>query len=426
MQSIKKLPILSKPEVLVVGGGLSGVVAALAAARNGAKVLINEHYGFLGGTATAGLVSTISRFTLEGKEVIGGISKEIIARLIEKSGVSDKGSTKICDPELLKLILIEMLEDAGVEILLHVMATDVILKGEKIEGVITESKGGRGAILARVVIDATGDADICAMAGAPFKKGREKDKLMQSVTLVFRIGNIKKEEVPDNEELNKIWKKSNLSVHVCENICFFWLPMAFETSEIMVNMTHILKVDGTNPKDLTRAEIEGIKQVYQILNYFRKNIPGFNNAYITAIAPQVGIRETRRIVGRYVLTKKDILEGKKFDDVVARGCSPIDIHNPVGVCISSDRNLYRPLAYAYDIPYRCLVPQKIKNLLICGRPISTTHIANSSTRRMATCMSVGQAAGTAAAIASKKGVDVSSINISLLQRLLKEQGAILD
>lgn len=397
--------ITSQTEVLVCGGGPAGFAAAVASVRLGVKALLVERYGFLGGMATAGLVNP---FMISKGVKIGGVFQEVIERL-KKENACKEGELFdqphiIFDPEILKLVLFEMVEEAKVKLLLHSLITGAIVKGKEVKGIILENKSGQSQILAKVIIDATGDGDVAALAGASF----EKSKLLQPMTLNFRVGGVEEERMPSRQEMDKLFREANLSIPR-EKLLWF---ETVRKGEIHFNTTRI------STEDLTQAEIEGRKQVKELMEFLKSKVSGFEKAYLLSTGVQVGVRESRRILGEYVLTEKDILEGRKFTDVIARGSYPIDIHEPKGKGV-----IWKPLRSAYDIPYRCLAPKSIDNLLVAGRSISVTHEALSSVRVIPTCMALGEAAGVAAALAVKEKISPRKVAVSEIQKVLIGQGS---
>ena len=417
---------IKKSTVLVVGGGPAGVAAALAAGRNGVDVLLVEHYGFLGGAATAALVNPFMPYQAGDKPIIAGVLAEIVEAMAAEGGVvwpELPGDALAFDPEIMKMVLLEKMQAAGVGLILHTTAVEAFVNDGVLGGVVIYNKSGRQTILAQVTVDATGDADIAWLAGAPVEKGREEDGLMQPVTLNFRMAGIDEERMPSRQEINKLYdlaKERGEINNPRENVLVF---KTTRPGELHFNTTRVAGIDGTSVLDLTRAEVESRRQTKEMVTFLRRHVPGFENAYLLATAPQIGIRETRRIKGEYVMTEEDVLEGRQFPDAVAQGSYCIDIHNPAGTgtvikCL--------PPGAHYDIPYRCLVPLGVDNLLVAGRPISTTHVAHSSTRIMPICMAVGQAAGTAAAMAAHLNITPREINIVALQQLLRRQGALID
>ena len=408
-------------DVAVIGGGPGGFAAAVAAARNGAKTLLVERYGFLGGMATAGLVNPFMTFHAGGKQIIAGILQELIENLKEMHGYLEK--YRAFDPEAMKIIMEKMALESGVELLYHTLFIDTIVRRDgAINSAILFGKSGFLSVEAKVFVDATGDGDVAISAGAPYEKGRPEDGLMQPMTLNFDIAGVDMDKLPSADELNKEFLKAKKRGEInCprENVMMF-----FTTSPGVVhfNTTRIINVDGTNVFDLTKAEIEGRRQMLEIFIWLKKTFPAFRNAYIVRSGTQVGVRETRRIIGEYVLTAEDILSARKFPDAICRGSYPIDIHNPKG---EGTVLKYPPPGDYYEIPYRCLVPLRVENLLIASRCISATHEAHSAIRIMPIVMGIGQAAGTAAALCVQHSVKPRLLDASLLRERLRSQGAII-
>ena len=406
-------------DVLVAGGGPAGLAAAIASARNGADTLLIERYGVLGGMATAGLVNPFMTYWAGEEQIIRGILDELIERLT-KLGAYGKGSRTAFDPEAFKLVADRMCAESGVRVLLHTSLTDVTMDGPSIRSVETFGKSGKRAATAKVYVDATGDADLAFMAGAQCEKGRLEDGLTQPMTLNFRVGRVDMSRIPPRDEFNRLYdqaKTDGLLTCPRENVLMF---LTTREGEVHFNQTRITGADGTSSEDLTRAEIEGRRQAWEFLSFLRRDVSGFEDAEILMSGPQVGIRESRRVIGDYVLTEEDVLGARKFADVISRGSYSIDIHSPTGAGTVIKR--LQP-GESYDIPYRCLVPLGIGNLLIAGRPISATHEAHSSLRIMPICIAIGQAAGTAAALATKEGISPRDLAVPLLQQVLRSQGA---
>jgi hypothetical protein len=451
--------LVPETDVLVVGGGPSGIAAALGAAEAGAKVVLAERYGFLGGNATAGLVLTWAsyytssrepkettehpdEFTIfptdhgSGQPIIAGVLAKIVKRLIELGGAfapsRRTGFMVPFDPELLKFVVLEMLDTAGVELLFHAFASGTIIdKG--LRGVIFETKSGPLVIKAKVIIDCTGDGDIAVSAGAPFEVGRLADNSVQPMTLMFILEGFERSKFQNYVEkhprqwngveglsdlMREAVKKGELQVPR-HNLLFFG---SVHDTQITVNSTRITNAYGIDVWDLTCAEIEGRQQVAQLTSFFRKYVPGFERAYVAQTAANVSVRETRRIMGEYKLTSEDVLNAHKFDDVIALGSYPIDVHNPLG------RGTFLKkikAGSAYDIPLRCLVPLKVDNLLVAGRCISGTHIANASYRTMPICFATGQAAGVCGALSAIENKKPRNTPYCTVQEELLRQGAIL-
>lgn len=414
---------MKKTQILVCGGGPAGIGAAVAAAKCGAKVTLIERYGFLGGTGTNALVHPWMSYYAGDKPIIAGVFKEIINELKKYNAYKDSGhfgNLHHCfDPEILKFILFKILIKEKVNLLLHTFIVDTAVKNRKIKNVILQSKSGKEKIEVDSVVDATGDADIAYYSGVPYEKGR-KDGLMQPVTLHFRMGNVNVHKMPSRKEINKLYLKAKEEGKINiprENLLWFDTTIP---DVIHFNTTRVLNIDGTNRDDLTKAEIEGRKQMMQIVKFLKEEVPGFENSYLLCSGPQIGIRETRRIIGEYILNKDDILQARKFEDGIACGSYGIDIHNPKGegtVFVKLKEGEY------YNIPYRCLINSKIENLIVTGRCISATPEAFSAIRVQPICYATGQAGGVAAYLSLRK--KTNKIDIKELQNILKKQNAII-
>jgi len=437
-------------DVLVIGGGNAGCAAALAAARTGARTLLVERYGFLGGTATAAMVGPWMTFHAGNERIVGGIAQEIVERLMALGGspghISDSSdyvpTITPFDPEIHKALLFTLMREAGVELLVHAyfLETHRDERGAVI-GASFATVGGTRHYAARRVIDATADAFVAASAGVELQQGDARGRV-QPASLMFRLSHVDMNALsayvrtrPDQMRtslkahqrdarslsavagLYEIWEsaRSRGTVDIPrELVSFFSSPYP---DEVTVNMTRVLDIDPLDPDDLTRAEVEGRAQAMELLAFFRSDVPGFANARITT-ATQIGIRESRRIVGAYTLTADDLMNARSFDDAVARSAYPIDIHNPSGSGTTTHR---LPPGSSYEIPYRCLVPKSVDGLLVAGRCISTTHEALASTRLTPTVMTLGQAAGTAAALSIKSRVSLRDLSaVKLRERLVAD------
>jgi ribulose 1,5-bisphosphate synthetase/thiazole synthase len=462
--------IAGEHDIIVAGGGAAGVVAAIASARNGADTLLVERYGFLGGAITGQFVTTLNSFLdMRGRRIVGGIPQEVIDRLREMGGAVghlqdylwwSTGSVTLVDPALMKYAMLEMAVEAGVKLLLHTTVQDVVVEGDNIKGVIAASKGGTQAIFGKLVVDATGDGDVAAAAGAPYVKGRG-DGSMQHVSLMLRMGNVEQEKIldyvrenPDQfiigenpygrrsveetiAQLHDIYQAPAMAgffklvkegvekgeMHPFSPRGGLCLQMTPRRGEMGVYATNVANVDSTDALSLTRAEMELRRQALITVQFLKKYVPGFESAYLIDVAPQVGVRETRRIIGEYVLTEEDVLEGRRFPDVVAKGSHPADIHSPDDP--KKVIHLHVKDGGSYDIPYRCLVPKKVGSLLVAGRCASASHEAMGSARVVGTCMAMGQAAGTAAALCVVDHVVPRLLDVGRLQKRLVEQGAVL-
>ena len=447
--------LAARADVLVVGGGPAGIGAAIGAADAGADVVLVERYGFLGGNATAALVMPFSIFHTQrdrrirtgqhvlfpgdhgrGDPAIGGVLERLVRNLVKAGGAIppslDTGQTVPFDPEIFKLVAMDMLDRAGVNVLLHAFASD-ILEENATRGVIFETKSGPVLIRSKVLIDCTGDADMAVKAGAPFEMGREEDALVQPMTLLFRLGGFDGSNFenyirahPDQwRGVHGLWELMSKAVEFGEltfpreDILFFGTT---HDNELTVNSTRVIRVLGTDIWDLTYAEWESRRQMRQITDFLKRHVPGFEKSFILQSGMTIGVRETRRIIGHYCLTTEDILQARKFDDGIAMGTYPIDIHNPEGKGTVFKR---LPAGEAYDIPLRCLVPRGTENLLVAGRCISGTHEAHSSYRVMPICMATGQAAGVCAAIAARERNSPGDVPAQKVRSELRRQGAIL-
>jgi len=438
-------------DVLVVGGGNAGCAAALAAARCGARVLLAERYGFLGGTATASMVGPWMTFHSGEDRIVGGIAQEIVERLVLAGGspghvhdASDYVPTITpFDPELHKALLFEMMRESGVELLLHAWFLDALLDGARVTGARVATVGGTRELRARSTIDATADAYVAASAGVPTQQGDARGRV-QPASLMFRLSHVDFAAISEYVRRRPEQMRSSLKMHERtpdaltavaglyelwdaarergavsvprELVSFFATPY---DDEVTVNMTRVVDIDPLDPDDITRAEIEARAQVMQLFAFFRSDVPGFANARIAATATQIGVRESRRIRGEYTLTADDVLHARTFPDAVARSAYPIDIHNPAGSGTTTHR---LPAGASYEIPYRCLVPIGAEDLLVAGRCISTTHEAHASARLTPTVMTLGQAAGTAAALAVQRGVTPRALDAAVLRERLVRDG----
>ena len=449
MEPARELKVRAEVDVLVVGGGPAGMMAAEAAAKDkNLKVMLIEQRGYMGGNLTIGLPS-LSYLGPKGNQVIKGAAQKFIDRMWAKNAASEHTPCKnhmsftLVDPDQVKTVAWERMDDAGVEVLLYVFVADTIVENGKVKGVIIESKAGREVILAKTVIDCTGDGDVAFRAGVECNKGDENGG-MQPPTLMFLMRGVEVQKLRDaicNEPekydmdvmpTSQFRKKKFITVGLRGRIAEaqqkgYNVPVSrtilitgLRDDEIWVNMTRVSGVDSTDPVSYTQGEHDARKQMYDVMAYLRDFVPGFESAWLERAAAFMGIRESRVIVGKYVMTAQDILEQKPFEDAIAVAGYPVDIHHAKGgdctMLFCED---------AYQIPYGVLVPQTIEGLLVAGRCSAMDHEAMAATRVMSTCMALGEAAGVAARIAIADGVEVSGVDVAKVQQALLENGAFL-
>ena len=422
----QRTPIVAETDVLVVGGGPAGQAAAVAAARAGVSVTLLERYGYLGGLASGGMVLVLDDMCGDGEVSVGGIALEIIDRM-ERIGACVAPPRAVCfridpevrdrwvrwgfeelyarkrpkpivysaafDPEGWKQASQEMVLEAGVTLRCHSWFSRALVEDGAVRGVVVETKSGRQAILGRVVIDATGDGDVYASAGAPSMHGS------YILTLVHRLADVdtdaaiafERRDPTAAQQLDREVKQ------MLGGAWDMWWMLTPRPGVVWCNCPHIPGFDGLNPEHLTHIEVEARRRFMKVLDFVRANVPGFDKAYILDAAPQIGVRQTRLLDGEYVVTKEDILEKRTFPDVVARGRD-------------------------YYTPYRSLVPKGIEGLLAAGRCYAATSDAQKISREIPPVMVMGEAAGTAAALALESGVAVRRVDVSTLQKRLLKQG----
>jgi len=420
-------------DVLVCGGGVAGTMAAVAAARQGARVTLVERYGFLGGNATAGAVAQFNSWqTANGRRVVAGLADEVVARLrrhgaagpheVFTMSTGHRMDRVAYSPEVLKLVLDELVLEAGVQPLLHAALLDVQATGRRIDGVRVLTKGGVQALRCRVLIDASGDIDALQRAGARFLDLAEGEAL-QPATMMFRFGPIDfaRFDALAPAEIAALAQRGYASGELAR--AALHVARDPDSADGWFNISR-LGIDATDPWSLSRAEMEGRRQAWQAAQFLAREVPGCADGRLRAFGTQVGVRETRRVAGDHVLTAEELLAPAAFPDAIAAGAYPIDIHPASGGELD-----YRGLGddHAYQIPYRSLIPDALDNALAVGRGISATHAALAAIRVMTISMAVGQAAGVAAALASAAPGDaaVRGVPLARLQDLLVEQGALL-
>lgn len=427
----KQIKKYLKTEVLVIGGGSAGSTAAIASGKEGKKTLLVERYGFLGGTSTT-ILDTFYGFFIPGKsgrKVVGGIPDILLKKLSDRNAMLLRpntygaGTGVTYDPEILKVVWEELMSEANVDVLLHSFVADVTQKDGRITGVIVVNKSGFTMIEADIIIDASGDADVTALAGYPFD-GIGSHIPVQSLTTTFRVGNVDEARTKLFTK-NQMWdwmKQANQSgkYHLPReegSVHITTLPGVMAT-----NMVRLAIPDPTDIIELSKAEILGRRQALEYFRFMKDFLPGYENSVFLNFSTQIGVRETRRIIGEYTLTKEDVLEARKFEDAIVLCGAPIeDHHNQTGT-----KWEYLEEGKTYQVPYRCLIPKDSTNLLVAGRCLSATHDAHASVRSMGQCMGMGQAAGVAASLAIDQQCNPIDINIEMLQRKLRGYGAILE
>lgn len=471
-------------DVLVAGGGTAGFLAAIAAARNGAKVLLIEPESYLGGTSTGALVRVlwslrhapvsnlpdmVLRPTLyPGEQLILGLAQEYLDRLIEAHAAWGKpGSATIIalfDPELAKWVMEQMVTEAGVEVWLYSSVVDVVKSDSRVLGAVIGNSLGKIEVEAKVTIDATGDGWVAAYAGADFEQGRSGDGLCAALSLFFTINGVKIDSVleylaQNADEFGREYVNRSLQARKEGRPLTFYhfrsklrealgdYPIPYRADRVNPDTHHLqfapifknekirydvaafnvdmaYRVDATNPLELSKAMIAMRDFAVKMAAFYRKYIPGFEESYLDQTAPKAGIRETRRIIGDYILTGEDIQTGKTFTDAVGRCGTQVDLHDEDGGK-ESIKVIEVGGAGWYHIPYRILLPRGIDNLLIAGRCVSSDRLANASIRSQGGCMAMGQAAGTAAAMAVKQRLTPRAIKVGELQKILASQGVII-
>lgn len=444
-------------DTVVIGGGPAGSVAAIAAARNGASVLLVERHGFLGGMLTAAGTGPMMSFHAGDVQVVRGIPEEIISRMKEK-GLSCghmKDAAGYCatitpfSSEGLKLTLEDMCIEAGVRILYHTTFIDCVVENGEIKSVRLFAKNGFFNVRAKVFIDASADADLAVSAGVGTVYGRESDGVAQPMTLNMLVGGVDRDKVIEYIQNNHWDMLPTIPFDILQMLPRTAIQgmnsvlanarrdgefsltnkalLCFETNtlgEFIINMVHVYEKSAVDAFELSDAEIEGRHQAWEIFKVLKKYAAGFEDAYLIGTGPNIGIRESRKINGIYKLTVEDLVGSVMFEDAIAMGGYPVDVHSPK----VADKGELPELSAGswYSVPYRCLITNELSNLVVAGRCISTTHLACGATRVTPVLMAISQGAGTAAAIAVKCGCDVKEISVEELRGVLLRDGAFLE
>jgi len=438
-QYTKKIEVEENFDVIVVGAGSAGSTAAIAAARAGANTLLIERLPFLGGTSTA-VLDTFYGYYTPGKnalKIVGGIADCIISELkkydacFERPNTFGAGTGITYHPEYLKIVWEDLAREAGVKVLLNAWVQDVIFENERIAGIIVATKLGLRLYNPKIIVDASGDADICYLANLPFEMAGDIDPA-QTLTTTFKMVNVdidkrktvKKEEIHRLMEVAAATGEYNLprkegSDHIT--------PVDHMTATIMTRIKSYEKINGitinaTDPNLWSQAEMDGRKQALEYIRFLKAYVPGYEKAELATLSVQIGVRETRRIYGEYRLSGEDVLSARHFDDQVGLCGAPMEDHHDG----ADTKWQYLPEGKTVGIPYGTLIPKGSKNVLVAGRCFSASHVAHSSVRSMAQCMAMGEAAGVAAAMAAKENIPVQQVDVQELRQILKSNGAIVD
>lgn len=426
----RDVPVVGSYDVVVCGGGPAGLIAAVAAARNGAKTLLIERYGFVGGMSTSALVTPISEFRHFGKQHIGGIPFELMQRAAGLGGADvtlESGNFPVND-EIMKLAAQRLLLESGVTLLYHSWLSDCVTEGDRVTHVIVQNKAGRVAYQGSVFVDCTGDADLVRFAGFPTTKG----DVLQPATLWFQLGGVDtnaldylfRDAVDGMLPVSQVIRGRLLELNEQGQIPIFggpWINKFFHDGMVSINVLREA-TDASDPEWFTKTECSLRENMHLVIDVLRREFPAFRDCWLAKSGIQTGVRESYHIVGLYKLRRDDILVPKAFPDTIAKGAHVIDIH-------SSDSNEQNGLVIPrqeYNIPFRCLVPQGSINLVTAGRCLCADGPGFGSVRVMATCMAMGQAAGTAAALGVRHGYSMSSMDFGQLRETLIEQGAVVD
>ncbi|WP_162606360.1 FAD-dependent oxidoreductase [Jiangella asiatica] len=463
-----------------MGGGTAGAIAGIAAARTGARTLVVEQQGHLGGTLAFGM-SITGAVDASGRWALGGTGREVLQRLEAQGGATRAHLSEMYasvigqSPEMLRIELLRMTLEAGAKLLFHSTLVDVTTDGQRVTGVVVANKNGLEKIPADIVVDATGDADVVARAGGRFTFGRPGDALAQPSSRIFLVGNVDidrtfdyLENNPDDLQPPPGWRKPGTSVEGAEaadtptvehlrttpginiegfaglvrkakaagdlNVPRAWVGMYTYPGrrEVGINFTRAHGVDGTDSDSITQAEVETQLQMADAVEFLRKYVPGFEGCYVVATPYQLGVRESRHVVGHYALTESDVLSGASFDDQIGRAAYALDIHDIGEGVVTGGRKVSGggitiiPIEKSYGVPMRCLIPVDLSNVVVAGRSISAEHEAAGSVRGQAVCMMTGHAAGTIAALAAMDRVEPRNLNYDKAKETLLAQDAVID
>ena len=408
---------MKKYNLIVVGGGISGVAAAVSAARRGKSVLIIEKFGCLGGALNNSLVYPFMRHVTEDEKklLVDGVLGEMKRRHAEYGDTSW---------ETFKFVFDDMVTELGVDVLFHSAVYEAKTDGRNIKSVSVATKQGVLEFEADFFIDASGDGELIAMTGCECQLGRESDSLCQPMTTCFRMNGVDiKMFKQEHQQLIKLYnqkQEEGLIKNPRENILVFY---GQGNDVLHLNTTRIVKHNPVDAFEVSRAEMLARKQVFEIFDFLKKNAKSCENASIIYIANHIGVRESRKLKGEYILTGEDLVNTVKFEDAIALGCYGIDIHNPEGT--GTYIHLFKDGEF-YCVPYRSLLPKEYDNMLVAGRCLSANHEAHAAVRIMPTCAAMGEAAGMAVVLALENGENVRTIDIKTLQSELKKAGAILE
>jgi len=428
----KKQSLKKEYDVVVAGGGASGLIAAKAAARNGATTLLVERQGCLGGVGTTCYVAQYVGFFNGNLQAVWGTPYEFLKEIVRAGGsdgftyytMAEASASPIniynfpFNPEVVKYVADDFVQQENIDVLFHAQVADALVQDGAVSGVVLQCVGGRIEVAAKAIVDATGDATVAHLADVQFLSDSTGIDQKQPTSLVFRLSNV------DVKRFRAIprERKRELALAGVKKGEIFWESLSFMSTpgghDAISLMSRIRGLDMLDAVDVSEAEYVGRRQVQSIVKFLQENVDGFERAVLANIAARVGVRETRRIRGRYVLTLEDILEDRQFPDSVALGCGPVDVHDPNGTGIS----LMMP-ERPWQIPMRSLLPDGIEGLIVTGRAISATHEANGGSRHMATAMALGEAAGTMAAIAAEEGAPMADLDHEVVRDRLRAQSA---